>query len=110
MPTYKNETALVEAIRKAILRERPDAWCFKVHGSMMQMAGVPDLLVVVEGQLYGFEVKHRKPTESEEHARGRATEQQLYQIEQIRKAGGVAEVILSAEEALEALGIATLHL
>lgn len=107
MPTYKNETALVDAIRKALLKEYPSAWVFKVHGGMMQMAGVPDILVCVEGRLFGFEVKHRKPTESEEHARGRASEQQLYQIEKIREAGGVAEVILSAEEALD---IITLHL
>lgn len=97
----KNETALVEKIRKAIAKEYPESWVMKVHGGRFQMTGVPDLLVVAAGQMFGFEVKHQKPGESEAHARGRATAGQLDQIERIRTAGGFATVILSPEEALE---------
>lgn len=97
------ETPLVHAIVKAILREYPDAWTFKVHGSPYQRAGVPDLLVCVHGSLFGFEVKHQKPDESEQHARGRATLLQRNEIRDIRQAGGYAAVILSPEEALEAI-------
>lgn len=97
----KNETALVEKIRKAIAKEYPEAWTMKVHGGKFQMTGVPDLLVCASGLLFGFEVKHQKPGESEARARGRATEGQLHQIDLIQRAGGFATVILTPEEALE---------
>lgn len=95
-----NETALVHAIKKAILAEFPDAWYFKVHGSPFQPAGIPDILVVVSGHLYGFEVKHQKPGESHAHAMNRVSQAQWGQLASIRKAGGTGEVILSAAEAV----------
>lgn len=98
-----NETTLTNSIRRAIKREFPDAWVFKVHGGPYQMAGVPDLLVVVDGYLVGLEVKHPKPGESIEHALGRTTEQQHAQMGAIRKAGGAAAVVTSVEGALTVL-------
>lgn len=98
MPT--NETGLVREIAKAVKRAHPTAWIFKVHGSPTQTIGTPDLLISVEGLLIAAEVKHQKPGESEEHARGRATAVQLRQIEVLRGAGAVAGVVLSAEETL----------
>lgn len=96
----RNETALVTQIVTAINRAYPLAWTFKVHGSPMQMIGVPDLLVVVDGLLFAFEVKHRKPGESAEHAYGRATPQQRLQISRLQRAGAIAHVVLSPEEAI----------
>lgn len=75
-------------------------WFFKVVGSPYQMSGVPDILVCIEGMLFGLEVKHQKPGESEQHARDRATPGQLVQIMRINRAGGKAGVVISVQEAL----------
>lgn len=98
-----NEGTLVAAIRKAILAEYPTAWTFKVHGSPYQMAGVPDLLVCIDGKLLGLEVKHQKPGESREHAEGRVSPQQHFQMDAIRRAGGTAAVVMSVDESLAAI-------
>lgn len=95
-----NEARVVAKIRKAIIREYPEAWIFKVHGNPYQKAGVPDLLVCVEGRLVGIEVKHRKPGESRSHAIARTTPEQREQIRQINAAGGTAATALDEQEAL----------
>jgi len=96
----RTEGDLVVHIVKAVKEKYPWAWIFKVHGGPMQQAGIPDLLIVVYGLMVGAEVKHRKPGESEEHARGRATPLQREQIRKLREAGAVADVVLSPEETL----------
>lgn len=95
-----NEHLLVREIIREVSRAYPNVWVMKVHGSPYQMAGVPDLLLCVHGLLIGCEVKHRRPGESEAHARGRTTMLQQSQIDQINEAGGAAATVLSAEEAL----------
>lgn len=99
----RNEKQLTNAIVRAVEERYPDAWILKVHGGGYQRTGVPDLLICVDGQLTALEVKHRKPGETEEHARGRASALQRAEIRRLRKAGAVADVVLSVEEALEAL-------
>jgi len=98
MPT--NEADLVDAIRVSIVKAYPSAWFFKVVGHPYQMSGVPDLLVVIEGLLFGMEVKYRRPGESRMAAIARATPNQLIQLRKLRAAGAVAEVVMSVEEAL----------
>ncbi len=99
-----NETALVKGIRAAIAKEFPDAWQMKVHGGPYQQAGVPDLLVVNEGHLFAFEVKHQKPGESLAHVMNRVSPTQWREIHNIHTAGGTAEVITSASEAIHIMG------
>lgn len=96
-----NENGVVAEIVRAINREYPTAWFFKVHGGPYQEAGIPDLLGCVEGLLFGIEVKFQRPHESKEAARGRATPGQRRQIARINRAGGAAGVALNAEEALD---------
>lgn len=96
-----NETAVVESILKAIYQRYPNAWHLKVHGSGMQRSGVPDLILCINGRFFGFEVKHRKPRESLEHAYNRTSTLQKIKIRQIKKAGGVATTVLGPEETLE---------
>lgn len=96
-----NETGLVKQITAAIKKKYPYSWVMKVHGGPMQVAGIPDLIIIVHGCVIGAEVKHRKPGESEEHARGRATPIQLAQIEKLRKAGATAGVVLSTQETFD---------
>lgn len=101
-----NETQLVRLIVREVKRAHPDAWVFKVHGSPLQTVGTPDLLIAVQGRLIAAEVKHQKPGESREHALGRATAAQLAQIAVLRRAGAVADVVLSASEALALIDLA----
>lgn len=98
MPT--NETALVGAIGKDIAKAYPGCWIFKVVGSPYQMRGVPDLIVVVDGLIFGLEVKHVKPHETPIMARRRTTPIQRGQILRINKAGGVATTIVTPHEAV----------
>ena len=96
-----NETGLTKNIVKAIVAAHPAAWIFKVHGGPMQMTGVPDLIVCVDGLMFGMEIKHQKPGESIEHAKLRTTPGQRFQIREINKAGGMARTVTSPEEALK---------
>jgi hypothetical protein len=95
-----DETGETAAIRKAIQREYPSAWWVKIVGSYRQRSGLPDLLVVVEGLLFAFEVKFIRPGESRQHAVERATALQLSELRKLRAAGAVAEVVTSPAEAL----------
>lgn len=99
--TWTNETGLVKAIVKVVKREYPRAWVFKVHGGPMQMAGVPDLIFIVDGLFIGAEAKFPHAGESVEHARSRATALQRNQIALINAAGGIAAVVVSPEETLD---------
>lgn len=98
----KNETALVNNIKKAILREYPEAWIFKVAGGKFQSTGIPDLLICIDGLLFAFEVKHRKSGESEAHARARTSPiQTLVMAKELGRAGAVTGTVLSSDEVLE---------
>lgn len=94
------ETALVGKIRKAVKARFPDAMIQKLHGGAYQTAGLPDLIVVIDGRIYGFEVKKQRLGESAEHAYGRATVLQQARLADLRRAGGVGAVVLSVDEVL----------
>lgn len=94
------ETLLVGKIRTAVKRKFPDAMITKLHGGPYQTAGLPDLIVVIDGRIYGFEVKKQRLGESAEHAYGRATLTQRKRLADLRRAGGVGAVVLSVEEVL----------
>src|SRR3546814_15392371 len=67
------ETALVGKIRDAVKKRYPSAMIVKIHGGPYQAAGLPDLVIVIDGRIYGFEVKKQRLGESTEHAYGRET-------------------------------------
>lgn len=66
------------------------AYYLKVHGSMYQPAGTPDILACVNGRFIGIEVKREKG--------GVVSELQKSKIRQIKNAGGIAFVARSVEE------------
>lgn len=104
MPTYPvNETGVVRSIVKAVEKRWGPVWHLKVHGGMMQESGVPDLLFCIRGLHFGLEVKHKKPGESTAHAYDRTSESQKKHIREIRAAGGCADTVLSAEEAVDVI-------
>lgn len=74
---------------------RREGWfCFKVHGGAKMMAGLPDIVCCAEGLFIGLETKHDETRE------GTSKTQDLRR-DQIRSAGGIYEVVTSAEEAVE---------
>jgi len=104
------ETTLTNQIRRAIEASFPkdengfsEAWGLKVAGGGYQNAGVPDLLYLIRGTLFGFEVKAQRSGESKEHARNRATLRQLIEIDKINRAGGCALVVISVDEVMSAI-------
>lgn len=88
-------------MRVKIKRAYPHAWIVKVHGGSYQASGIPDLVVVVNGLFIGIEAKAQGRTETEHHARERATPTQRATMAKIDRAQGVAGVALTPEEALE---------
>jgi len=84
------EANLVRAIRAAIRKRWPRAWIYKTHDA--SRAGVPDLIVCLDGQFVAMEVK--RPG-------GMVTALQFATLDDIDRAGGVAHVVYSVQEAIE---------
>ena len=74
----KKEKAFETQIRKYL--ESEGCYCFKVWGGGFQRAGIPDLLICVNGYFVAVEVKGDM---------GKASELQVHNLVQIRKAGGI---------------------
>ena len=70
-------------------------WYFKVHGSIFQPAGIPDILACINGKFVAVEVKRTKG--------GIVSALQKAQIEKIKENGGIAGVANSMDEFLEIL-------
>ena len=85
MTTSKLESVITRQV-KGWLKNHPDIWHMKVLGSGVQVKGVPDFLICKNGKFVGIELK--RPD-----GKGIVSEVQKAQIDRIRKAGGVAEVI-----------------
>src|SRR5690625_6215722 len=98
-----NEAGVIRAITKAIKTNYPKAWIFKTHGGGMQTAGIPDLLVVIEGRMIALEAKHQRPGATRVGTMARVTRLQQFHLDALKEAGAVAAVVVSAEEALAAI-------
>ena len=68
---------------KAYLKNE-SCWCLKTWSNGVQRFGVPDLLVCCNGYFVGVELKA---------SNGKPSELQLFNIKNIRKAGGMAFVL-----------------
>jgi hypothetical protein len=77
--------------------EKHGAFCFKVHGGPHMMAGLPDIIVCVEGKFIGLETKLPDG--------GDATPIQRLIHSKIKAAGGKAIVVRSPAEALAVCGL-----
>ncbi len=66
-----------------------DVWYFKVHGSMYQKAGVPDIIACINGYFVAIEIK--RPG-------GVVSPLQQFNIDEIHRNGGVAFVAYSVED------------
>ena len=84
----------VENKRKKWLKDK-GYWFFKVHGSIFQPSGIPDILACIDGKFVAIEVKRTKG--------GVVSALQKAQIAKIKENGGIAGVATSMEEFLEIL-------
>jgi hypothetical protein len=71
-------------------------FCFKVHGSALMMAGLPDIIACVEGKFVGLETKVPEMF-------GNVSERQKFVHQQIQESGGWTVVVTSPESALTAI-------
>lgn len=76
------EKAFEEKVKK-FLKEQ-GCWVLKTWSNGIQRQGVPDLLVCCNGYFLGIELKAET---------GHPSELQLWNIDEIRKAGGIAGVL-----------------
>lgn len=81
------ESDLTRSVAQMIRREFSDVWFYKVNDRFT--SGLPDLLLCVEGQLYGIELKigKNKPTKLQQHF-----------IDKINACGGRAICARSVDE------------
>lgn len=91
--TKQPEAKVSTQIMKA-WRSKFDAWCFKVHGSEFQPAGIPDICGVHNGISVWCETKMpgNKPSQI-----------QKYRINQLRAAGAFVVVAYSVSDAVQML-------
>ena len=75
-------------------------YAVKLHGGSYQRAGLPDVLVVVDGHSVFLEVKRPK-----KDGGGNPTKRQLYEIKRLQAAGSTVAVVRSVEEAVAAVGM-----
>jgi hypothetical protein len=85
--TIMTESQLTRAVIKMLRREYPDIWFYKVNDRFT--AGIPDILMCIEGHLHAIELKvgNNKPTRL-----------QQYVINKINASGGRAMVCRSIDE------------
>lgn len=74
-------------------KQFPDAYVAKIAQGMYSQGGIPDVLCILGGHYFGFEIK--RPVF------GIPSRLQLAVIEKIRNAGGTAAVVSWPEEAVE---------
>jgi len=88
------ETRLQQRIQKR-LREL-GVFNFKIHGSALMPAGLPDLICCVDGAFVGMEVKLPQ-------TRNDVSPKQHYQHGEIRRAKGIVYVVCSVSDAEQAI-------
>lgn len=78
----QSEKAFEEKVKKWL--KEHGAWYVKTWSNGVQRSGIPDLIICWKGRFIGLELKAEK---------GRASALQLYEIQKIREAGGMAEIV-----------------
>ena len=88
-----SESDYQKKIKKAVVREYPEAFVVKIQQAQYSQGGIPDLMVIIRGHYFGFEVK--RPYFHKKSPLQRKT------IEWIRAAGGTAAFASYPQEALD---------
>lgn len=72
------------------------AFCFKVWGSEHMMAGLPDIIGCYRGRFFAFETKTPDKRKNTSMVQERI-------MQKIRDAGGLAQVVCTTTEAVDAM-------
>lgn len=86
----------------AVLKEQ-GIFAFKVHGSALMMAGLPDIVACVDGRFVGLETKVPE-------RRGNVSEIQKRVHQLIERSGGTARVVCGPAEALAIASESSTHI
>lgn len=78
------EGRVKEAVKSILDRYKPDLWHFMPRGSTFGVCGVPDILGVYKGRMFGIECKA---------GRNKPSPMQCMQMTRIRQAGGITMVV-----------------
>lgn len=70
------------------LKDLKKTWFFKVHGSMFQRSGVPDIVGIINGTFFALELKAEN---------GKPTALQVYNVKQLNWCGAYARIIKPSE-------------
>ena len=84
------ESYYQDKIKKALKRRYADAFVVKIAQGAYSEAGIPDVMCIVNGHYFGFEIK--RPV------LGAPTKLQEMTIRRIRTAGGTAAIVTWPEE------------
>ena len=87
------ESYFQKKIKKALKERYPDAYIIKISQSMFSEAGVPDVMCIIGGHYFAFEIK--RPI------LGKVSSLQDEAMKRIRIAGGTAAVVSWPEEAFK---------
>lgn len=90
----KTEGQVKNEILKSLRKNFPSGVWYKIHGSLYQERGLPDILGCYKSVFYGIEIKAPGKENN-------VTEYQAYQIKRIREAGGISGVTSSAKTVVE---------
>lgn len=83
------ESRLSRKVLRYLSSLSPEVWAFKVHGSNMQLSGIPDIMGVSKGLAFGIELKVGK---------NQPSPIQKLRIRELREAGALVSLAFSLEE------------
>lgn len=87
------EAYFQKKVINGLKKQFPDAYIAKIAQGMYSQGGIPDVLCVLDGHYFGFEIK--RPIF------GNVSKLQGAAIEKIKNAGGTAGIVTYPEEAAE---------
>ncbi|MFZ5831267.1 MAG: hypothetical protein ACOY3P_14340 [Planctomycetota bacterium] len=88
VPLERHVTAQCTRFLESLKRGGREIWWVKLHGGSMQRAGLPDLLVLLDGKLFAIELK--RPG-------GAPTRLQIATLTAMARAGATAAVVDNVE-------------
>jgi Holliday junction resolvase len=94
-------TPLESSVTQRIVKYLKAQGAWQIKSTGVSLVGCPDIICCYQGRFVALEVKREKD------GKYGATSKQLHEIDRIRRAGGIAEVVSSVDEVavlIDALG------
>ena len=94
----KTESQVKKEILVALKKNFPKGVWYKIHGSLHQERGLPDILGCYNGKFFGIEIKAPGKEKN-------VTKYQIYQLNNILKAGGFSLVTSDPKYTIDCIKI-----